>query len=79
MDSTSSEVVIYWAVVIGVNYYLGRNSKNLKGCVRDVMSTKLYLEDIIKNGLDIVVFTVSTLSVDGTPPLEKPEAWPIYY
>ena len=76
MDSTSSESITHWAVVIGVNYYPGHNSKNLKGCVRDAMSTKLYLEDIIKNGLDIVVLTASTPSVDGTPPPEKPEAWP---
>ena len=79
MDSTSSEAITHWAVVIGVNYYPGCNSSNLKGCVRDAMSTKLYLEDTIKSGLDIVVLTASTPSVDGTPPPEKPEAWPTYH
>jgi hypothetical protein len=79
MDSTSSEAITHWAIVIGVNYYPGRNSNNLAGCVRDAMSTKHYLEDTITNGLDIVVLTASTPSVDGTPPPEKPEAWPTYH
>ncbi|RYN85845.1 hypothetical protein AA0119_g13063 [Alternaria tenuissima] len=79
MDNTSSEATTHWAVVIGVNYYPGSNSRNLKGCVRDAIFTKLYLEDTIKSGLDIVVFTASTPSVDGTPPPEKPEAWPTYH
>jgi hypothetical protein len=75
----SSETITHWAVVIGVNYYPGGSSRNLEGCVRDAMSTKLYLEDTIKSGLDIVVLTASTPSVDGTPPPEKPEAWPTYH
>ncbi|KAF2675631.1 hypothetical protein K458DRAFT_212321 [Lentithecium fluviatile CBS 122367] len=79
MDSTSSKAITHWALVIGVNYYPGGNSRNLKGCIQDAMSTKLYLKDTIKNGLDIVVLTASTPSVDGTPPLEKPEAWPTHH
>lgn len=79
MYSTSSEAITHWAVVIGVNYYPGGNSRNLKGCVRDAMATRLYLEDTIKSGLDIVVLTASTPPVAGTPPPEKPETWPTYH
>ncbi|KAF2647210.1 hypothetical protein K491DRAFT_723631 [Lophiostoma macrostomum CBS 122681] len=75
----SSEAITHWALIIGVNYYPGRNNRNLKGCVQDTISTKLYLNNTIKSGLDIVVLTASTPSIDGNPPPEKPEAWPTYH
>ena len=34
----------YWAVVIGINFYPEQDGAWLKGCVRDTMAVKLFLE-----------------------------------
>lgn len=76
MDGVSA-VNNYWAVLIGINFYM-TPSKPLKGCVRDVRIIEQYLKST-ETPVHIDVLIASTPSdTNSRHSIEKPGLWPTY-
>ncbi|KAK3984181.1 caspase domain-containing protein [Cladorrhinum sp. PSN332] len=64
----------HWAVLIGINFYVG--DRCLQGGVRDVVTVKQYLE-AGPTRADIAILTATTPPDPGARyPIEEPDLWP---
>ncbi|KAE9378770.1 hypothetical protein N431DRAFT_325603 [Stipitochalara longipes BDJ] len=67
--------VRHYAILIGINFYV---AKPLRGCVRDVLEMKKYL-DTQQTPVNVQLFTATTTGGSKTgPPTEEPKLWPTY-
>ena len=65
----------HWAVLIGINFYVG--GQCLHGCVRDVEAVKEYLEAGPTPPVDVAILTATTSSDPSSRrPIEDPNLWP---
>lgn len=74
MTDTAATAVTHWAVLIGINFYVGEQC--LKGSVRDVETVQQYLE-AGTTPVDIAMLTATAPSdASSRRPMENPEFWP---
>jgi Caspase domain len=68
--------ITHWAVLIGINFYVG--DKCLQGSVKDVQVVKQYL-DAVTTLVDIAILTATTPSDPRSRnPVKSPDLWPTY-
>ncbi|KAI1086078.1 caspase domain-containing protein [Rostrohypoxylon terebratum] len=76
MTDGAGTATTHWAVLIGINFYVG--DKCLQGSVRDVEIAKQYLE-AGPTPVDIAMLTATTPSDPGSRrPIEEPHLWPTH-
>ncbi|KAK0717750.1 caspase domain-containing protein [Lasiosphaeria miniovina] len=76
MASGGGVAPAHWAVLIGIDFYVGERC--LQGSVRDVETAKQYLE-AGPTPVDIAILTATTPSDPGSRhPTEGPVLWPTY-